>query len=279
MTEGRIIEIVSNLYTVAVDKKIYKCRVRGVFRKKQITPLVGDFCLFSKDKLLIEEILPRKNELIRPKVSNVDSGIVVISLKNPSFSVNLLDRFLTILEIKNIEPIICITKKDLVSEEELSDINKKLDYYKKIGYKVLYNTEIDKLKKLLKDKTTVFTGQTGAGKSTLLNKIDKNLALKIGEVSNALGRGRHTTRVVSLYDVCGGKVVDTPGFSSIDFSIYEKEEIKNAFIEFNNYNCIYKDCSHTNEVECNVKKAVEDNKIIKQRYDDYLKFIEEWKKC
>ena len=271
---GQIIEINSNLYTVSSNDKQYLCNCRGIFRNKGITPLVGDFCKFDKDKLLIEEILPRKNSFDRPKVSNIDQAIIVTSLKNPDFSTNLIDRFITIMEINNVEPIICITKEDLISEIKLKEIHKVLDYYKKIGYKVLSNTNVDEIKKLLKDKTSVFTGQTGAGKSTLLNKIDKNLALKIGEVSEALGRGRHTTRVVSLYELCGGKVMDTPGFSAIDFTTYTKEEIKNSFIEFKNYNCIYKDCTHTNEVECRVKEAVKNNEILEDRYNDYLKFIE-----
>ena len=142
-----------------------------------------------------------------------------------------------------------------------------------LGYIVVSNTNIDEIKSLLKDETTVFTGQTGAGKSTLINKLDKNLSLEVGEVSISLGRGKHTTRVVSLYDMCCGKVLDTPGFSLIDFKDVDKEEIKKSFIEFKNFPCLYKDCSHTNEVECSVKEAVRNNKILKERYEDYLKFI------
>ena len=176
--------------------------------------------------------------------------------------------------MNNVKPIICMTKEDLMSDDELKEIYKVLDYYRSIGYTVISNNNIEEIKKILKDKTTVFTGQTGAGKSTLLNKIDRNLALKIGEVSDALGRGRHTTRVVSLYEICGGKVMDTPGFSAIDFMQYDKDKIKDAFIEFKNYNCIYKDCNHTNEVECKVIEAVKNKEILEERYNDYLKFIE-----
>lgn len=272
--QGQIIEIISNLYTVSSDGNTYKCRCRGVFRNKNITPLVGDYCVFSKEKKLIEEILPRKNSFERPKVSNIDQGIIVTSLKKPDFSINLIDRFLVIMEMNNVKPIICITKEDLMSVEELKEIYKVLDYYRSIGYTVISNNDVKIIKELLKDKTTVFTGQTGAGKSTLLNKIDKDLALKIGEVSDALGRGRHTTRVVSLYEICGGKVMDTPGFSAIDFTQYDKDKIKDAFIEFNNYNCIYKDCNHTNESECKVIEAVKNSEILEERYNDYLKFIE-----
>lgn len=273
MVEGQIIEIISDLHIVSFDKKRYKCKCRGIFRKEHILPLVGDYCLFDKEKLIIEKILPRKNELDRPKVSNIDQGIIVTSLVNPDFSINLLDRFLIVMEVNKIKPIICITKVDLINEDKYREISKILDYYRDLGYLVLTNNQLEDVKKLLEGKTTVFTGQTGAGKSTLLNKIDKDLGLKVGEVSEALGRGRHTTRVVSLYEVCGGKVLDTPGFSAIDFSNYSKEEIKNAFIEFDSYNCYYRDCSHTNESECLVKKAVFEGSILEDRYNDYLKFI------
>ena len=148
-------------------------------------------------------------------------------------------------------------------------------YYNNIGYKVITNKDIDKIKELIKDKTVVFIGQTGAGKSTLLNKLNPNWHLKTGEVSLALGRGRHTTRNVELYDFLDGKVLDTPGFSALDLSIYKKENIKYAFKEFSNYNCPFRDCTHTKEKECMIKKAVDDSKILKSRYDSYLKFYEE----
>ncbi len=270
---GQIIKIDRNLYYVSYNKETYGCKCRGIFYKNNIDPLVGDFCKFSPEKLLIEEILPRKNSFNRPRVSNITQAIVVISLKNPDFSTNLLDRFLVVLEINKVKPIICITKEDLIDKNTLINIKKILSYYEKIGYLVVSNNDIDKIKSLLKDETTVFTGQTGAGKSSLLNKIDKNLSLEVGEVSLALGRGRHTTREVSLYEVAEGKVLDTPGFSFIDFKEYSIESIKNSFIEFANFPCIYKDCLHTNEKECCVKKAVMDKKILKERYDDYLKFI------
>lgn len=271
--QGQIISIESDLHTVSYNNETYKCKCRGIFRKMHITPVVGDYCIFSINKLLIEEILPRKNIFERPKVANIDQGIITTSLVNPDFSVNLLDRFLVIMELNHVKPIICITKEDLIKEKDKEKIDMQIAYYKKIGYTVISNTEVDKIKKMLKDHTTVFTGQTGSGKSTLINKIDKKLGLKVGEVSKALGRGKHTTRVVSLYEICGGKVLDTPGFSSIDFSSYEKEQIKDSFIEFESYNCIYKDCTHTNEGECLVKKAVRDREILEERYNDYLKFI------
>ena len=273
MIEEQIIEIISDLHIVSAKNQKYPCKCRGIFRKQHILPLVGDYCLFTPEKRVIEKILPRKNELVRPKVSNIDQGIIVTSLSNPDFSINLLDRLLIIMEINQIKPIICLTKTDLISEEEYQKVQKIISYYENLGYLVLKNTQIERIKSLLKEKTTVFTGQTGAGKSTLLNKIDQNLDLKVGEVSEALGRGRHTTRVVSLYEVCSGKVLDTPGFSAIDFLSYKEEIIRKAFIEFSSHPCPYKDCSHTNEHECSVKKAVSEGKILKERYENYLKFI------
>ena len=182
------------------------------------------------------------------------------------------------MELHNVEAIICITKEDLVDDDKLKEIYGILDYYKKIGYKVVSNQDISTIKGLLKGKTSVFTGQTGAGKSTLLNKINPEWNLETGEVSLALGRGRHTTRVVELFEVCEGKVMDTPGFSALDFNKYSKENIRDAFREFGNYPCPFKDCMHTKEKECVVKSKVLDNNILESRYMNYLNFIEEDKK-
>ena len=176
------------------------------------------------------------------------------------------------MEINQVKPIICITKEDLLSDDELSKIWEVLQYYKDIGYQVVSNKDLDSIEKLLKDKTSVFTGQTGAGKSTLLNRLNPDWNLETGEVSKALGRGRHTTRVVELFEIFGGKVMDTPGFSALEFPTYTKEQIRDAFIEFHNYTCPFRDCSHTKESECVVKKEVFANNILKSRYLNYLNF-------
>ena len=270
--KGQIIKISSDLHFISCENEIYPCKCRGIFRKEHITPVVGDYVLFSKDKKLVEEILPRKNIFSRPKVSNIDQAFLITSLKLPDFSLNLLDKFIVLMEINHVEPIICITKSDLLDESELEEIKGVLSYYEKIGYKVIYNYELDKIKSLLENKTSVFTGQTGAGKSTLLNKLNPNWNLEVGEVSTALGRGRHTTRVVELFEINHGKVMDTPGFSSLEFNC-SKEEIRNAFVEFSMYPCPFKDCSHTNEKECVVKKEVYANNILESRYLNYLNFI------
>lgn len=270
---GQIVKIHSDLHFVQAENTVFPCKCRGIFRKEKILPLVGDFVEFSAEKNLIEKILPRKNEFSRPKVSNIDQAFLITSLVSPDFSLNLLDKLLVLMELHSVRPIICITKRDLISDDVYEMIDKQLDYYQKIGYTVVFNTELDKIKQLLKGKTSVFTGQTGAGKSTLLNKLMPDWHLETGEVSVALGRGKHTTRVVTLYEAFDGKVMDTPGFSALDFNQYSKEDIRDGFIEFRSYPCPFKDCLHTKEVECEVKKAVRDNNIMKSRYLNYLSFI------
>lgn len=273
--QGQIIKIISDLHIVSFNEQTYPCKCRGIFRKEHITPLVGDYVLFSPEKKLIEKILPRKNEFKRPKVSNIDQAFLITSLKDPDFSLNLLDKLIVLMELNKVTPIICITKEDLLKEEELIEINNILNYYKNIGYKIISNQDIEKVKELLKNKTSVFTGQTGAGKSTLLNKLNPDWNLETGEISKALGRGKHTTRVVELFEISEGKVMDTPGYSSLEFFDYDKEKIKDAFVEFKDYSCPYKDCSHTKEKECSVKQAVIANNILETRYENYLKFIDE----
>jgi len=271
--EGQIVKILSNLYTVNSNGRKYECHSRGKFRNENITPIVGDYVKFDEENKYILEILPRKNALIRPVVSNVSQGLIVTSMKSPDFSLNLLDKLLVVMEYNKIKPIICLTKYDLLNSKEKKEIKKYIKYYKKLGYKVLYNTNLFRIKKLFKNNTTVFTGQSGAGKSTLINKLDKTLNLETGEISKALGRGKHTTRYVELIELFGGKVVDTPGFSMIEFNEMCNEEIKDAFIEFKKYPCPYKDCMHLTEKECRIKKEVENKNILESRYDNYKKFI------
>lgn len=272
--QGQIVKILSNLYFVNNGKKIYECHSRGKFRNQNITPVVGDYVIFDEQNNYILEILPRKNHLIRPLVSNIDQVFIVTSVKKPDFSTNLLDKLLTTLEYHEIIPIICITKWDLLNKTEKKELKKIIKYYKKLGYKVLKNTKIFKIKRLFKNKTTVFTGQTGSGKSTLLNRLNKNLHLETGEISEALGRGKHTTRHVELIEMYQGKVLDTPGFSSVDFQDMTKEEIRDTFIEFSKEECPYKNCMHLNEKECLVKKKVAAGEILASRYENYQKFLE-----
>ena len=272
--EGKIIKLISNDYTVLCDNEIYVCKSRGKFRNMKVTPLVGDEVIFDDENNYILEIKKRKNELVRPPVANIDQAFIITSVK-PTFSTNLLDKLITIIEFNRIEPIICFTKLDLLDKDELKEIKSYIEYYKSIGYKTYENTEIEELKKEFKDKISVFTGQTGAGKSTLLNRIKPDLNIKTNEISKALGRGKHTTRHVELIPVCDGLVADTPGFSSLEFYDMTNSDIRDNFIEFEDYKikCKYKDCMHDKELDCEVKNKVKENVIKKSRYDNYLNFI------
>lgn len=273
--QGRIIKNISNDYTVQTKTgNVFVCKCRGKFRNMKIIPLVGDEVLFDDENNYILEILPRKNELKRPPVSNIDQVVILTSVKHPNFSSYLLDKLITMIEYNCIEPIICFTKLDLLAEEEIHEIDKIMTYYKKIGYQVYRNTDLEQIKHIFQDKITVFTGQSGAGKSTLLNHLDAQLQLKTSEISYALGRGKHTTRHVELISLFGGLVADTPGFSALDFEM-DKASIRDQFKEFEMYKeyCKYKDCMHDKEDHCMVKDKVEDGTILKSRYENYIQFI------
>lgn len=267
--EGKIVKIISSDFTVLSNNSFYICKARGKFRNQNITPIVGDNVIFENN--VIKEVLKRKNNLRRPPVANIDQVIVVASLCEPNLDLYLLDKMLCIIEYNNIKPIICFTKKDLL-KENIDDI---YNYYKKIGYQVFYNDELTKIKQLFKNKVTVLSGQSGAGKSTLLNLLDSNLDLKTNEISKALGRGKHTTRHVSLYSLFEGLIADTPGFSALDFYDMKPSDIRDNMVEFNEYrdSCAYKDCMHIKEPKCEIKNQIGKG-ILKSRYENYLKFIE-----
>ncbi len=273
--QGIITKQISNDYTVVTKEKIKVCKARGKFRKLNITPLVGDKVIIDEENNYILEVLPRKNSLVRPAIANIDQAIIITSLKKPDFSSNLLDKLLTIIEYNNIKPIIIFTKADLLTEQEFENLNKYINYYKKIGYEVYINNQIDQIKTIFKNKTSVFAGQSGAGKSTLLNKLNIHLNLKTSEISLALNRGKHTTRHSELLKVEGGLVADTPGFSAIEFTGMSKSDIRDNFIEFNNYrhDCKFNNCMHDKEIKCKIKEKVEDGTILKSRYENYLNFI------
>ena len=209
---GKIIKIISNLYTVQTEAGIFECHARGKFRNMLLTPLVGDYCEIDTENKYILDIFPRKNELARPMIANVDIALIVVSVKEPDLSLNLLDKMISIITLQKITPMICFTKLDLLNKEEKKQVNRIEAYYKKIGYLTITNQKIGELTKILKNKIVVVTGQTGAGKSTLLNKLDKNLHLKTDEISYALGRGKHTTRHVELFKIKNFYIADTPGF-------------------------------------------------------------------
>ncbi len=267
--EGKIIKVISNNYSVLVDNNIFICKPRGKLRIGSMIPVTGDNVIIDEKNKYILEIKERKNSLIRPMIANIDQVVIITSAKDPDFSSNLLDKLITVIEYNNIKPIICFTKLDLLKDK--SNINNVMNYYKKIGYDVYTNNDINEISKIFKNKITAFTGQSGAGKSTLLNKLDSSLDLKTDEISYALGRGKHTTRHVELLNLYDGWVADTPGFSSIDLSDMSNIEIRDTFIEFKN-ECKYRDCMHINECDCEVKKQI-GNDILASRYENYIKFI------
>ncbi len=273
MKQGKIIKNISNTYTVKYNDTLYECTPRGKFRNLELTPLVGDNVLFSTEDKCIIDILPRKNSLTRPHISNVDIALIVTSLKLPDLSLNLLDKELSSIVLANVKPVICFTKLDLITPEELAKLKTIRTYYDQIGFKTFTNEELPELTKYLQNKYVVLTGQTGAGKSSLINRLDSSKNILTGEVSLALGRGKHTTRHTEYFTIKNIYIADTPGFSSLDLSKYSREEIKNSFPEFQKFSCKYRDCYHIKEDTCSVKEAVSSGQILQSRYDSYCSFL------
>ena len=271
--KGIIIKNISNDYTINCNKTNYVCKPRGKFRLNNLTPLVGDIATFDEKNNYIIDIQKRKNALIRPSVANIDIAVIVTSVKDPDFDSNLLDKQLTIISYNNIKPIIYFTKLDLLDNKQLEEINQIISYYQKIGYTVSTNP-VDLLK-LIKNKIVVLTGQSGAGKSTLLNTIDPSLELKTNEISYSLGRGKHTTRHTELYETNNTYIVDTPGFSKIDFHDMTNNDIRDNMKEMfdNLHKCKYSDCMHIKEDGCYIKFLVEKKEILESRYNNYKSFI------
>ena len=285
MEEGRIIKALSGFYYVKTEDDIYACRGRGVFRKRKINPLVGDFVKFDKtnDKEgYIIEVEPRINELVRPPIANINQALIVTSAKMPDFSPLLLDRFLVLIESKNVTPIIFITKTDISSSEEMETIESYRRDYEEIGYAVEFviskeGSELTNLNHYFKNNVTVIAGQSGVGKSSILNALNPLLLIEIDEISMSLGRGKHTTRHVELVEVGGGLVADTPGFSALEFNEIELEELAECFPEMRELKdlCRFRGCMHHQEPNCAVKKAVDVGDIKVYRYENYLSFFKE----
>ncbi|WP_251574866.1 ribosome small subunit-dependent GTPase A [Limosilactobacillus agrestimuris] len=278
MKQGIIQQSLSGFYDILADGEIYRTRARGNFRAKKIKPIVGDRVEFEDGYLL--RVLPRKNELVRPPVANVDTAVVVTAAKKPTFSTNLLDRQLIALEAQKITPIIYFSKTDLLDDDEYSKLEKVVAGYLKIGYRVFFSREafapeqLQQLKELLQGQIVTMMGQTGAGKSTLLNHLAPGLDLATGEISTALKRGRHTTRKVSLINVAGAWIADTPGFSSYETFDMTVEELPNLFLEMKGLarECKFRGCLHLKEPQCAVKDAVKNGIIMESRYDNYVQF-------
>ena len=285
MIEGRIIKGIGGFYYVETKNGLYECRARGIFRKNKITPLVGDRVKISivdeeNKKGVVEEIQKRETELVRPPIANVNKALIVFAVKNPTPHLSLLDRFIVLAERENLEIVIVLTKIDLDDDNTFEKIK---NIYEPCGYKVIgvsnfEKINIDKVKEELKDNTVVFAGPSGVGKSSLLNEIDSNFKLKTGDVSDKIKRGRHTTRHAELFELeFGGLVADTPGFSSLTLDDIDDIELKEYFIEFEEYDgCKFgSKCIHENEPNCAVKEAVENGEIPKERYESYIQLLNE----
>lgn len=279
--KGKIIKGIGGFYYVKTELGIIECKARGKFRHKDMKPVVGDDVeiLIEKNKGTIEEIYERSSELIRPVVSNVTQAFVVFAMKNPDINFDLLNRFLMLCEHNNIKSIVCLNKMDLVSEEERLDIKEKIN---SIGYEVLFinaknSIGVDSLKERINGNVTVLCGPSGAGKSTLINTLTEKYHMETGEVSEKIGRGKHTTRHSELIDVEDGYIVDTPGFSTLEVNFIEKDDLKYCFPEFDEYNngCKFRGCLHYKEPSCAVKKAVEEGKVNTLRYDFYIRTLME----
>lgn len=287
IAEGKIVKALSGFYYVMKDNTVYQCRARGVFRKRKITPYVGDIVQFEKNNEregYILDILPRKNELLRPPIANVDQALVAVSVKEPDVSLQLLDKFLVHVEANDIDALVCFTKMDLLSDEERENFHEIAEIYRAIGYPVLLlsikdETSVEAVKPYLKDKITVVAGQSGVGKSSLLNALDPSLQIETKAISAHLGRGRHTTRHVELISVAGGLVADTPGFSSLDLSRFQEQELSMFFPEMKRFSkdCKFRGCTHLTEPECAVKTALEAGEIAQSRYRHYEIFYHEIK--
>ncbi len=278
---GRIIRCLSGFYEVQTSDRLVTCRARGIFRKTGETPLTGDLVEITveKGRGMVEKILPRKNSFVRPAVANVDALVVFAANVNPVTEPFLIDRVSAIAGDQEVPVILCVNKCDLDPAADLVRI------YKRAGFPVICTSAetgegVESLRDLIRGRLVAFTGNSGVGKSSILNRLSPQLKLATGEVSEKLGRGRHTTRHVELYDLGESTyVVDTPGFSSFDtdqMDVILKENLQYAFPDFGLYvgHCQFHDCSHRREPGCAVREALEKGEIERTRYDSYLKLYE-----
>ncbi|MGM9948223.1 ribosome small subunit-dependent GTPase A [Floccifex sp.] len=281
MEQGTIIKIISNQYTIDSCIGEVVAIPRGKLRKED-SPVVGDVVFFEKidDAYRIHSILPRKNRLLRPAISNVDQALIVTSVKDPDYSCHLLNRLIFLVSLAHVKPVIVVTKMDLVDNKE--EFEKEFDSYVQAGYEVFYSYpghNDEQLKEHIDGKISVLCGQSGAGKSSLLNRLDPEFKLQTQEISKALGRGKHTTRHCQLHKVCNGWVADTPGFSSLDFTRLDTSHLDSLILDFQPFlnQCRFKDCIHVNEPDCAIKEAVHAKKINASIYQDYKQIKEEKK--
>ena len=286
--QGKIIKGIAGFYYVnVVEFGVYECKAKGIFRKEKQKPLVGDNVeieVLDEETMTgnITALLPRENELIRPAVANIDQALVVFAVTRPSPHFNLLDRFLVMMERQDIPVVLCFNKEDIAEDEQVEKLR---SVYEGCGYPCVFTSaleerNIEKIKELLKGKTTVIAGPSGVGKSSLINILNPDAKMETGDISSKIERGKHTTRHSELFTIAQDSyIMDTPGFSSLYVNDFEKEELKYYFPEFDPYEgtCRFLGCDHVHEPDCAVKAAVEAGEIHEIRYKDYLEMYEELK--
>lgn len=282
MDSYRIIRAISGFYYVQTEDGVVECKARGRFRRQDATPLVGDFVRITRQgsKGVLEQLLPRRNAFIRPAIANIDQLVVLASCAIPVTEPFLIDRVLAVAQLQGVSALVVVNKDDLASAQPLAEI------YRQAGVPVIATSAetgegVDALRQALAGKLSCLTGNSGVGKSSLLNRVCPELGLPVGEVSEKLGRGRHTTRHVELYSLGGDTfVADTPGFSSFDterMELVHKEQLQDAFPEFGPYlgRCRFPDCAHRREPGCAVRAALEAGKIPPTRYESYERLYEQ----
>ena len=284
--QGKIIKGIAGFYYVhVVEFGVYECKAKGAFRKEKVKLLVGDnveIDILNEEKKLgnVVKVLPRENELIRPAVSNIDQALVVFAITKPKPHFNLLDRFLVMMESKKIPIVLCFNKKDIAEEKEIRELE---EIYSSCGYHIIFTSakeeeNIKLVKEVLKGKTTAVAGPSGVGKSSLINLFQSEIQMETGCISEKIERGKHTTRHSELIPIDDNSyIMDTPGFSSLYVNDFEKEELKYYFPEFEQYEglCKFNGCDHIHEPNCAVKQAVEEGKIHKVRYENYIEMYKE----
>lgn len=278
--EGTIIKGIGGFYYVKNNDNIYECKARGKFRNEGLTPMVGDKVIITlnNNKGVMQKIYERENQLIRPQVANISQAFIVFALKNPEINLELLNKFLIQCELKNIKAVVCFNKIDLIDDYKHNEVVKMV---KSAGYEYIFlnakqELGLEKIKARLTNNVTVFCGPSGVGKSTILNGIVGRKVMETGNISEKLKKGKHTTRHSELVEINGGFVVDTPGFSTLDFNFHTKDELQEYFPEFLEYKdeCRFNGCMHYKEPGCKIKQMVEEGKIHIKRYEFYIKTLD-----